>query len=127
MATSPSPGRQDDQGDQQKPVPGKVRDESQRIRGQANDCWTSCYGGFHMFGSQGRAVYRYPASATGTCYDTAWKFQDDYPVGGRKGWTYKENGYVFYVFFARYADSNGKFWVGYSHDNQIFHFYAWAD
>ena len=40
--------------------------------------------------------------------------------------TYKEDGFVFYMFFAGQAE-NGKFWVGYSTNNQNFTFYAWAD
>jgi hypothetical protein len=92
----------------------------------AADYWTTCYGGFHMSANTGRAVYRYPAQATGTGYDTTWAYVDDLPVGGRQGWTYKENGFVFYMFFARQAQ-NGKYWVGYSQNNQNFTFYAWAD
>ena len=92
----------------------------------AADYWTTCYGGFHLSGNTGRAVYRYPAQATGTGYDTTWTYTDDLPVGGRQGWTYRENGFTFYMFFARQAE-NGKYWVGYSHNNQNFFFYAWAD
>ena len=114
---------------QQKPLGNvqKTADGGRRVGDQANDFWTTCFGGFHLFGDDGQAVYRYPAEATGAGYDTHWTFTDDYPVDDREGWTYKEDGYEFYMFFARFADSNGKFWVGYSHDNQYFTFYAWAD
>jgi hypothetical protein len=116
-------------GDQEKPQGGdlKTQDDGVRAVGEANDYWTSCFGGFHMSGSSGRAVYRFPATSTGTGYDTAWTFVDDYPVGGRQGWTYKEQGYQFYMFFAKTADANGKWWVGYSSNNSTFFFYAWAD
>ena len=80
-----------------------------------------------MFGSDGHAVYRFPASPTGTPYDTTWVFTDDLPVGPREGWTYKEDGFQFYVFFAKTADPNGKWWLGWSSDNVSFQFYAWAD
>ena len=115
------------EGDEAKPDGAERKDTAARaaLRAAA-DYWTTCYGGFHMFGDTGRAVYRYPAQATGTGYDTTWAYVDDLPVDGRQGWTYKENGFIFYMFFARQAE-NGKYWVGYSTDNQNFTFYAWAD
>jgi hypothetical protein len=121
-ANTPATGRQ-------KPISGaaKTRDENTRALDQANDYWTTGYGGFHMFGNDGHAVYRFPAEAAGTGYDTNWSFTDDYAVGGREGWTYKESGYDFYMFFAKVADANGKWWVGYSFENSVFHLYAWAD
>jgi hypothetical protein len=114
--------------DEVKPDGAERKDEAaaQATLLAAADYWTTCYGGFHLSGNTGRAVYRYPAQATGTGYDTTWAYVDDLPVGGRQGWTYKENGFVFYMFFARQAQ-NGKYWVGYSHNNQNFTFYAWAD
>jgi len=115
------------EGDEAKPDRAEQKDAAaQATLRAANDYWTTCYGGFHMFGNTGRAVYRYPAQATGTGYDTTWAYTDDLPVGGRQGWTYKENGFTFYMFFAR-QPQNGKYWVGYSHDNRRFYFYAWAD
>ena len=113
----------------EKPQGGVAKTESEnlRARDQGNDYWTTCFGGFHLFGNDARAVYRYPAQPTGTGYDTHWTFVDDFPVGGRTGWTYKEDGFNFYMFFAQNADSNGKFWIAYSFDNSTFHFYAWAD
>jgi hypothetical protein len=114
--------------DQEKPIPGdrKGQEQSARAADQANDYWTTPYGGFHMFGNSGHAVYRYPASPTGPGYDTTWTYHDSAPVGTHQGWTYKESGYNFYMFFGRLAES-GKFWVGYSTDNIQVYFYAWAD
>jgi hypothetical protein len=125
MATesgSPDASREKPQGSV-----AKTDAENLRARDQANDYWTTCFGGFHLFGNDARAVYRYPAQPTGTGYDTHWVFVDNLPVGNRSGWTYKEDGYNFYMFFAQNADSNGKFWVAYSTDNVNFNFYAWAD
>jgi hypothetical protein len=124
--------RQDGNGalpDRAKPAGGerKSSNDSARTRDQADDYWTTCYGGFHMSGNGGHAVYRFPPSPTGNPYDTNWTFTDDLPVGSRQGWTYKEDGYQFYMFFASTPDSNGKFWVGYSDDNTYFDPYAWAD
>lgn len=115
------------EGDEAKPDGAERKDSAARatLRAAA-DYWTTSYGGFHMSGDTGRAVYRYPAQATGTGYDTTWAYVDDLPVGGRQGWTYKENGFAFYMFFASQPE-NGKFWVAYSSDNQNFTFYASAD
>lgn len=122
LPAAPEKGKEKPQGGDR-----KSRETNLRTLDQANDYWTTESGGFHMFGDSGHAVYRYPASATGTGYDTNWSFVDDFPVGSRQGWTYKEEGFSFYVFFSRSADPNGRFWTGYSFDNATFNFYAYAD
>ena len=106
-------------------VDTKTPAASLQVRDQANDYWTTCFGGFHMFESQGRAVYRFPASPSGIGYDTNWTFVDDSNVGTRRGWTYKEEP-SFYMFFGREAEG-GKYYLAYSSDNRNFTFYAWAD
>jgi hypothetical protein len=92
----------------------------------ANDFWITLTGGFHMAGGTGRGIYIYPVP-NGTRYDTTWTFSDGRDVGGRSGWTYREDGFGFYMFFSRNASPNGKFEVLSSEDNRNFRHYGWAD
>ena len=74
------------EGEEAKPEGAQRKDTAARATlAAANDYWTTGYGGFHMSGNTGRAVYRYPAEATGSGYDTTWAYVDDLPVGGRQG------------------------------------------
>ena len=89
----------------------------------AADTWRCARGAFALNGRRGRGIYKYG----GVNYDTGWTLTDCLPVGTRKGWTYQEDGFVFYMFFSKSAASNGKFEILSSHDNQRFSHYCWAD
>ena len=88
----------------------------------ANDSWYCQPNAFVMNGRSGRGSYYY----NNTHYNTTWTLEDCLDVGSRKGWTYKEDGYQFYMFFSRFSSSNGKFELLYSHDTRDFHHYCWA-
>lgn len=91
------------------------------LRSTANDFWIGCRGAWHMTGSSGKGIYVWG----GQRWDTNWSFQDDLPVGARQGWTYKENGYEFYMFFSRSGGQGAcsgdrPYELLYSHDNANF-------
>jgi hypothetical protein len=89
----------------------------------ATDFWISCTGAFHLSGARGKGIYVY----RGTKYDTGWSFVDGIEVGGRQGWTYREDGFSFYMFFSKFRSSNGKYELLSSTDNANFQHYGWAD
>lgn len=100
--------------------------EGTRALAQANDFWISCTGAFHMTGATGASIYIYPPPG-GQRWHTTWRFTDDLPVGGRVGWTYKEDDFEFFMFFSQFASPNGKYELLWSGDNVNFNHYAWAD
>ena len=87
----------------------------------AADYWIGCNGSFHAMGQRGHAIYKYG----GRGWDTDWTYLDALPVGGTVGWTYKEDGYYFYMFLSKYPGTLGcpsnRFWMGYSHNNVTFY------
>jgi hypothetical protein len=99
--------------------------EGTRAKDQADDFWMSTSGAFHMSGNRGRAIYVFPAGSTNG-NDTTWRFVDDAPVNNRVGWTYKEDGSAFYMFFPMQS-SGGRYEILYSFDNENFSHYAWAE
>ena len=84
-----------------------------------NDFWRGSRGSFRLQGRSGRGIYEYG----GVNYNTAWSFEDCCRVGGRPGWTFREDGYVFYMFFGSSAHNNGKYEMRYSVDNTNFRGY----
>jgi hypothetical protein len=65
-----------------------------RAQGQPYGYWIATRGGFHTAGPWARGIYQWA-----DFYDTNWTYVDNRDVGGQSGWTYKENGFDFYVFF----------------------------
>ena len=100
--------------------------EGTRAKDQADDFWFSTSGAFHMSGNKGRAIYVFPAGSTNG-NDTTWRFFDDVPVNNRVGWTYREDGSHFYMFFSMQPSSGGRYEMLYSFDNEKFSHYAWAE
>ncbi len=104
--------------------------EGPRALGQPNAFWypSSSLGGFHMAGPRGRGIYRWVTSVQ-VDWDTAWTFVDNLSVGDRQGWTYREDGYEFYLFFsANYTADCGwaKYQIMWSYDNVDFNHFDCA-
>lgn len=88
----------------------------------ANDMWVCPRGTFIMRGTRGTANYEFG----GQRYNTTWTFSDCYSVGSRVGWTYKEDGFTFYMFLSKGRSDKG-FELLWSTNNQAFNHYCWAD
>jgi hypothetical protein len=100
-----------------------------RALGQANAYWYAPKGSFHMAGPVGRSIY-FLATPERNHWDTNWTFQDDLPVGDRHGWTYREVGFQFFMFFSKYTTADcawNKYQIMFSHNNVDFSHYACAD
>ena len=76
----------------------KEKDAVARAQGQPHGYWITNRGAFRTLGAWGKGIYKW-----GDYYDTTWTFSDARDVGGRSGWTFKENGYNFWVFFPEHA------------------------
>lgn len=103
--------------------------EGVRALGQPNDFWYVAKGGFHMAGPRGKGIFFWPTTSRNH-WDTTWVFVDDVPVGGIPGWTYREDNYIFYMFFSKYktvACGSTRYQVMWSFDNESFNHYDCAD
>lgn len=84
----------------------------------AYDYWIGGRGAFHLSGSYGKGIFHF-----GKPYDSQLSYVDAYPIGSKKGVTYKMNGYNFYLFFA-INTGNGcnykRYYMAWSRDNKYF-------
>jgi hypothetical protein len=108
--------------DEKVPVPQERRTKGIEARSQASDFWITPRGAFHLTGATGKGIY----DAWGLRDDT-FRFVDARPVGGRVGWTYRADGWAFYMFFSQNPSAGGKYELLWSFDNENFNNYGWAE
>lgn len=95
--TLPKPANKSAKAQAQEKVK-KEKDAIARAQGQPHGYWITSRGAFRTLGYWAKGIY-----AWGEVYDTNWTFSDARDVGGRSGWTFKENGYNFWMFFPEHA------------------------